>query len=362
MTDDEDRLDASVPDAAVHEMVSDLRPGWRVRSIDRVPEGTDLVAVLDVATADDSPDRQGTRRVVLKATAADLVPPPVARAEPRLLDLVDRETEVPVPSVLGYRDAHPEHPAPFYLLEYVTGETLEGDPYALSPEARERVVRDAGANLAALHEIGTLPATGQVGVGDGDLTVLDTDEHPRYEDFHQWLLGGVEENLDALGEGGFFPDLADEPERFADLVDPLRAHLRRAIEALPAPEPPRYCHRDYRLGNLLLDPDTGETRAVLDWANLLATDPVYNLADAETMLLDDRDDPRTRRRLREALRSGYERGREGWTLTDGDRRRLETYRLTCRVANMCCLPLWYPDREERERQAERHREAVAEYV
>ncbi len=122
---DGDRLNASVSDAAVHEMVADLRPEWRVTSIDRVPEGTDFVAVLEVATTDGSSDadRQERRCVVLKATAADLVPAPVARAEPRSLGLVDRETSIPVPSVFGYRDAHPEHPAPFYLLEYVEART-----------------------------------------------------------------------------------------------------------------------------------------------------------------------------------------------------------------------------------------------
>lgn len=239
---------------------------------------------------------------------------------------------------------------------------MEDAPDKLSPDARKRVVQDAGTNLAALHEIGTLPATGRVGVNDGGLTVLNTREHPRYEDFHEWLRNGVAESLDALGDGGFFPDLADEPERFADLVEPLDAHLRAAINSLPAPEPPRYCHRDYRLGNLLVNPETGETRAVLDWANLLAADPVYNLANVETLLLDNQDDPETKRRLREAFQSGYERTREGWTLTEDDRERLETYRLTCRVANMCCLPLWFPDREERERQAEHHRESIAEYL
>ena len=357
MTDDT-RLDADVGDDAVRETVADLRPEWRVTGVDRVPEGTDSVAVLDVAT----PDEGARRRVVLKATAADLVPPRVARAEPRLLDLVDRETSVPVPSVFGYRDARPGRPAPYYLLECVEGENLQGEPYALASEARERVVRGTGRNLADLHEVGTLPATGHVGVTDGELTVLDIDEHPRYADFHEWLLDGVEENLDALGDGGFFPDLADEPERFADLVEPLGAHLRGAIRSLPAPEPSRYCHRDYRLGNLLVDPATGETRAVLDWANLLATDPVYNLADAESLLVDDRDDAGTVRRLREALRSGYEQRREGWTFTDADLERLVTYRLTCRLANVCCLPLWYPDREERDRQVERHREAVGNCV
>ena len=47
-----------------------------------------------------------------------------ARSEPRLLELVGRETSVPVPDVYGYVDAHEKYPAPFYLMEYVEGDVM----------------------------------------------------------------------------------------------------------------------------------------------------------------------------------------------------------------------------------------------
>jgi aminoglycoside phosphotransferase (APT) family kinase protein len=330
-----------------------------VRSVERAEHGTDFVGLLSVETDG------GRRRVVLKATTASLVDPAVARSEPRLLDLVGRETAVPVPAVLGYRDDHGTYPAPFTLLEYVDGENYEGRAGELAPAARERVVREAGTNLARLHALGALPAYGRVGVSDGDLTVLDTDDHPRWDDFREKLLADTEETLDALTEGGFFPDLADDPERFADLVPEARAFVREAVPALPEPDPPTYSHWDYRYGNLLVDPETGETRAVLDWANLSAADPAYNLAKVEARLLSPEDDGEERiADLREAFRSAYRRERPSWEFDGATRERMALYRLTDRLDAMACLPLWYEDatRETRDRVAAGHREFLARYL
>lgn len=356
---DEDSLDADVSDAAVRGMVETLVDDWHVDAVDRCPHGTDFVATLDVRTPG------GPRTVVLKATTADLVPPEIARSEPRLLDLVGRETAIPVPAVFGYRDVHPEYPAPFYLLEHVDGANVEGRPRALSPEARERIVRDAGRYLAALHDLGPLPAVGRIGVADGELAVLDSDDHPRYDDYRDAFLASYEETLDALLDGGYFPELAEEPERFADLVPDLRRYLRETVPDLPEPDPPTYCHADYRYGNLLVDTETGETRAVLDWANLTSADPAYNLASAESLLLDPESDGEARTRtLRRAFRQAYADARDGWTFDDDVRQRMRVYRLGCRLDAMACLPLWHEDASsgEREERAAEHRAFVAQYV
>ncbi|MWG33282.1 phosphotransferase [Halomarina oriensis] len=339
-------------------MVGELEPTWTVESIERSEHGTDFVGLLTVDTGDER------RRVVLKATTAGLVDPAVARSEPRLLDLVDRETAIPVPSVVGYRDDHGTYPAPFTLMEYVDGENLENRAGSLAPAARDRIVRDAGANLARLHALGPLPAYGRVGVEDGELTVLDTDDHSHREDFREKLLADTEETLDSLTDGGFFPELADDPERFADLVPDARAFVREAVPALPEADPPTYNHWDYRYGNLLVDPETGETRAVLDWANLSAADPAYNLAKVETRLLSPEDDGETRTAdLRETFRSAYRRERPSWTFDDATLERMALYRLTDRLDAMACLPLWYQDASPKERDdvAADHRAFVHEF-
>ena len=340
-------LDGAVSDAAVRDMVDALRPNWTLRAIERSEHGTDFVATLAV----DTPG--GSRRVVLKATTADLVAPAVARAEPRLLELAARETSIPVPDVHGFRDDHDRLPAPFYLLEHVRGETFEGDASALGECAQRRVIEAAAENLAALHECGPLPAAGTIGVRDGDLAVLDTDEHPRYDDERDGLYDACMEAIDALDDDGFFPDLAEDRERFADLTDALRKHVETTVRSLPEPDAPTYCHWDYRYGNLLVDPDTGETTAVLDWANLDASEPAGNLASAEFYLLDAGDpDDATVEARREAFRRAYEAARtDDWTFTDDVRERMAAHAFGTRLGAMACLPLWHEDATPAERDA-----------
>ena len=351
--------ESSATDAAIHGMVVRLRPEWTVDAIRRSEHGTDLVAFLDVVTP------AGTLDVVLKATTADFVPPVIARSEPRLLDLVGRETSIPVPEVFGFADSYSEYPAPFYLMERVPGENYEGRPADLAADARERVVVEAGQHLAALHDLGTLPQVGRVGVHEGELTVLDG-EHGPVDDFREWVRADVEDALDALANGTYYPDLATKPDRFADLVPALREALDARLASLPEPAPPRYCHWDYRYGNLLVDPETGATRAVLDWANLLAAEPAYNLAKTESHLLDPGADDSTERAaaLSDSFRDAYAAERDEWAFTDAIEQRIETYRLKCRVDAMACLPLWLQDatpaeRDDRERQ---HRTFVASYL
>lgn len=343
---------------AVAGMVRACRPTWRVRDYDPIDEGTDFVARVACATP------EGDRTAVLKATTAGFVDPAVARAEPRLYELVGRKTDVPVPDVYGFVDDHDAYPAPFYLLEHVLGANVEDRYETLAPAARERIVREAGANLATLHELGTLPRVGKVGVRDGGLAVLDGDHGP-VDDFREWFRAGVAETCDALAGGTYFPDRAAEPERFADLADPLRAELLARADALSDPEPSRYCHWDYRYGNLLVDPDTGETRAVLDWANLMAAEPAYNLAKVESHLFDDHEDgPKRAASLRRTFRDAYETAREDWAFTPAIEARIGTYLLACRAEAMACLPLWLEDataREKAERERQ-HRAFVNEYL
>ena len=350
--------DDGVPDSMVRGMVAELKPDWQVTSIERSPHGTDLVAILDVRTPE-------PESVVLKATTADFVDPIIARSEPRLLEFVHRETTIPVPEVFGYCDDHRHYPAPFYVMEYVEGANYENQVADLSVAARETLLREAGENLAELHELGPLAAPGKVGVQDGELCVLDTDDHPRHDDFHDAVLADCEETLDTLTDGGFYPELADDPERFADIVPEVREYVREHVPDLSEPGEPTYCHWDYRIGNLLIDPATGETHAVLDWANLSAAEPAYNLGQTEFYLLNPvADGPQRTSRLRETFRTAYADARSDWSLTESIRERIDVYRLICRLGAMACLPLWYQDASpaERNERAAEHRTVVNQYL
>lgn len=348
-----------VSDSAVRGMLAEIKPDWRVTSIERSPHGTDLVAILTVRTPTQ-------RSVVLKATTADFVDPIVARSEPRLLELANRETSIPVPAVFGYCDDHEQYPAPFYVMEYVEGENYEGRLEDLSVAARKTLLREAGSNLAELHELGPLPAAGKVGVQDGALCVLDTDDYPRHDDFREAVLADCENTLDSLADGGFYPDLADDPDRFTDLVPELREYLRERVPAMAPPNEPTYCHWDYRIGNLLIEPDTGETRAVLDWANLSSAEPAYNLAQTEFYLLSPMaDGPERTSQFREAFRTAYAAARtDDWSFDEPLCDRMDVYRLVCRLGAMACLPLWYQDASpaERTERAAEHRAVVTQHL
>ena len=349
----------SVSDATIREMVEVIEPGWSVDAIERSAHGTDLVAILAVSTS------RGAQRAVLKATTADFVDPIVARSEPRFLELLERQTSIPVPTVYGYRDEHPEFPAPFLLMSYEEGTNFEYQFDELNAQARETVLREAGKHLAGLHRLGPLPYYGTIGVQSGELTVLDTADHSQYTDFREKLLEDAEDTLASLTDGGFFPELAERPDRFADLVPPVREYLREAIPDLPDPSPPTYNYWDYRYGNLLLDPRTGEAQAVLDWAHLSAADPAYNLTKVEgNLLTPERDSDARTTTLREMFRSAYTQARDGWEFDAATRERMHIYRLTDRLDDMACLPLWYQDAspEKRDGRAAEHRAFVSEYL
>jgi len=250
-------------------------------------------------------------------------------------------------------------------MEHVEGQNFEGRPTELSPSARAAILRQAGRHLAELHELGPLPAAGRIGLEDGDLAVLDTDEFPRYDDFRDRVLTNQLETVETPTSGGHFPEYADDPERFADLVPDLREYLRETIPDLPDPDPPTYCHWDYRYGNLLVEPETGEIRAVLDWANLAAADPAYNLAKAEAHLLTpESDDEERTEALRRIFRSASAEARGDWSFDESTRERIREYRLTCRVDAMVCLPLWYQDATpaEKDRREAEHRAFVDRYL
>lgn len=278
--------------------------------------------------------------------------------------LVDQETTIPVPTVYGYCDEHDQYPAPFYLMSYVDGENYEGRTQCLAPHVRNEILREAGHNLAELHELEPLSKTGRIGVQNGNVTVLDTNDHPSSEDFHDWLLASYEETLNSLTDGGYFPELAGEPTRFADLVPGLRQYLRDVIPELPDPDPPTYCHQDYRYGNVLIDPKTGQTQAVLDWGVIMAVAPAFNIASAESLLLTpDSDNAARTGALRRTLRTAYTDIRDSWSFDAAILERMHVYQLTCRLDAMACLPLWYQDTPvERDKRAAEHRKFVAQYL
>ena len=351
--------DADLADPTVAELVAAIEPEWHVQRIRRYESGTDFVARVSLA------GRHAPRRVVLKATTAGLVEPACARTEPLMLRALADEPLIPVPRLYGAVQDHPDFPAPFYLVEWKHGQLIEDDDRI--PESRRRsIMRQAGRILAQLHEQFEFDRFGSLEATDDHIQVLDTDESPAYDEFGAWLWNSANDALAALESGGgYFPDMATVEGRFTDLVDPARTVLEQQTGQLAVPESPTVCHTDFRFGNLLVDPLAGRITAVLDWANLLAGDPLYDLAFAESMLLaPERDGPQLTGTLRNDIRTSYVVHRPGFTIDESAQERVSLYQFVWRLHAMACLPLWYQhiSAEARDKREGEHRAAVKRYL
>ncbi|GAA0449263.1 hypothetical protein GCM10008985_00790 [Halococcus dombrowskii] len=363
-----EKSSVEISDGMLVEMVRYLRPAWSPRDIDRIAEGVNSTVAFDVDTP------MGERSIVLKAsTSSHPLAADRSKAEPRVLSLLRRETTVPVPTVFDTCDDHETYPAPYFLMEYVDGRTIDhADAPDLPFDVRETIFSEAGRNLAELHTLDSFDEIGDIVGTNGGISVLDTSDSPSYDVFHDWLLDSYEETLDQLLEdGGYFPELATDPNRFDNLVPDIRSYLKETISNLSAPKPPTYCHKDYRYGNLVVAPESGEARAVLDWANLMSAPPAFNLAIAESKLLKpdlNTDASASAGRaggLRRALWDAYESVRDEWSFDAATRERIRLYRLVFRLDQMACLPLFArtdPTLDDRAARATEHRAFVEQYL
>jgi len=279
--------EAAVADAAANAL------DRSVTDATAVTEG--LNAVYRVNPAD------GDRVVAKVATVAG---DEAARPEPRVLDRIGRETDVPVPAVLAAVDPG-ESPlgAAFYLMEHCEGRD-DPDARALDPGTHEAVAAESGRHLAGIHSVDVPREVGQLRVVDGDLRVPDP--HPDWADaFAAFARDRVAK---VRGEGL----LADADARFADLADDAGDALDEFGDAVAGQSvDPVLLHGDYRPANLVLAPD-GErpaVRAVIDVGGDVG-DGLFDLAVAEAGLVDvPVADPERQADLRATLRNAYRASR-----------------------------------------------------
>lgn len=332
--------ESGIEDGVIPAIVDAEFSDWTLRDWQEADEGTDFVAFLDC----DTPD--GERRVVLKVQ--DFLDPVSFRPEPRTLDYVATETDIPVPGVIASDLTGDEFP-PYFCMTHVEGDQPD-DQADLSDAAIARVARTAGHNLAQLHALPTWDAYGWLrhvddvadpGTGHHDLTPADP-----HDSWPAFVAEGMADAIDRF------------PDRFADLQDPLREAVDDALDELPTHPRCAFLHGDYRLGNLLIDVETGETRAVLDWGNHTVGDPLQDLVKTEDYLCDfaRRDSPR-RRLVRDALLDGYREVRE----IDVDPAHRDAYLLCSRIGPLAWFDLWFADADDPDTIAEKHRAFVESY-
>lgn len=291
--------DRTIDRALLERMIRTIDEEWRLRTGTLADSGHMAVYHLDVETS------AGDRHLVLKATpdGDDYG----IRLEARLLALLESETGLPVPEVLGAVDDHGALPTPFFVMTELPGRSIPrkqlGD---LSPDTVAAIARQAGRYAAELHDLDVVDAFGYLDVeidhqlrGNRPTTSPDaitvSDPEP---DWPTCLREWTDQVL---------PGLADT--RFADLTEEIEPVLQAGIDSLDAPYRPALCHADYSIENLLVG-ETGDVAGMADWAFTLAAPPAYDLLQLEWSLSGGHwrfvpGVPDHRPVVREAMLDGY---------------------------------------------------------
>jgi aminoglycoside phosphotransferase (APT) family kinase protein len=160
-------------------------------------------------------------------------------------------TEVPVPACLGLEEDTSVTGAPFYAMHHVAGVVARDTATArtaLSPAAR------AASGAAVVDALVGLHAVDIDRVGLGELARRDGYLERQLRRWSTQLERGGTRELPVLDE----------------------VH-RRLAARVPDQGPATLVHGDYRLDNVILDPDTGAVRAVLDWELTTLGDPLADL-------------------------------------------------------------------------------------
>jgi aminoglycoside phosphotransferase (APT) family kinase protein len=174
------------------------------------------------------------------------------------------DTEVPVPPTLGYEPDPGVSGAPFYVMAYVPGEVIRDTATAeraLTAGTRAAAGEDVVDVLVRLHAIDPDE------VGLGDLARRDGYLDRQLRRWHRQLEAGRTRELPLLDE----------------------VH-RRLTAAVPAQGPATIVHGDYRLDNLIVAPETGRIRAVLDWELTTLGDPLADVGLLQVYWSEPGDD------------------------------------------------------------------------
>lgn len=292
--------DRTADSDTIQRMVQQIEPTWRVAEATPATAGHQIVYLLTVETGD------GPREFVLKATPDGK--PATCDVEARMLAIVAEHTTVPVPEVFGVVDEHDALPAPFFLSSRVPGADFDrtglGD---LTDAWVDPLARSSGRHLASLHALDAVDGYGYLGVEydealSGERPSADTDQlvvTDATDDWTDCLRASVEGVIAGLDE-----------TRFAGLQSTVAPAVEAAIDAVEDPDDPTVCRIDHSLDNVLVDPETGETTAFLDWEFQFAGTPAYDLAFVERSLAGGSwsftpDAPDQHERIRTALVAGY---------------------------------------------------------
>ena len=248
----------------------------------------------------------GPRGVVLKASqdGEDFC------HEGRLLTVLEENTELPVPSVLGVVDEHDEFPAPIFLMEELPGESIhKSETDTLSDATLRCIAVSSGRHLAELHRLDAVDSYGVVAVnsgkmlhgerpkGDlGQLRISDGDES-----WPTHIESSIEGILDGLPDSPFEDVVVDVRPVVSPMVDNLRTN---------GPFDPVIGRVEQSMDNILVDVESGDVTGMLDWEFVASMTAANDLVLAEFWLSGGPwgllpSTPDYRPLVREGLLEGY---------------------------------------------------------
>jgi aminoglycoside phosphotransferase (APT) family kinase protein len=313
-------------------MVTTIKPSWRIREATPAEAGHHPVYKLAVETS------AGNRDCYLKATPPEKAPS--VKLEGRLLAILDRHTDIPVPTVYGVVDDHDTLQAPFLLQEAMPGRTIRRTELpSFSDDNFRRIAFDTGRHLADLHAVDAVDSFGYLTcdgperhgespVGDSTtVTVADP-----VADWQDQLRDWATETCTAL-----------EETRFADIPPEAEPVLETEIDRIEGEFDPVLARIDNVLENVLLE-DT-EVRSMLDWEFTIAATPAYDIVNVAWSLaggayLFGPDVPDRRALIRAALIRGY-RDEGSESVIDQVRANCDCYELLSLLRSMSLLEQWY---------------------
>lgn len=290
----------------VRRMARAVDRAWTVRHSMAVESGFSAVYRVTVETG------TTTREIYLKATPdgdghghGHGIP-----TDARVTSVLGASTSIPVPEVLGVVDEHADLPAPFYVTTAMPGSEVPYEEVGWVPDAfLHTTARQLGAHLGELHGVDAVGSFGHV-THDGSRTyaggppsgtVADLTVDDGFDSWTSFLEAWVERELDRHASS-----------RFSSLTPRLESWCRNRVAARTDTHGPVLGRNDHGFHNLLVDPDTGDVTAMLDWAYTLAVTPAFDLQYATYLfggafLAAIPEVPDRRDLVRDALLDGYRR-------------------------------------------------------
>lgn len=286
--------------STIRRMVELVEPAAELQETTPAEAGFSPVSLVTVET-------DGERREWVLKAAPDEEDTGVA-TDARIQALLGARTSIPVPTVLGVVDEHPALPTPFYLMEAMPGSDVGYEEVGwLADDVLRTTSRQIGAALGELHRLDAVESFGLV---TADPAPTLTESRPSGSVTHLGVLDG-EDTWEGWVEAWVDRELdrhADSP--FDDLTPALEDWCRSALDAVARPHSPVLGRNDHGFHNLLIDRETGDVTAMLDWAYTLAVSPSFDFEYAAYLfsgafLSGIPEVPDRRELVRAAMLEGY---------------------------------------------------------